>query len=611
MIRVRKHEDMPITDKNFEAFEEESVRPEGGESIMGSIPLWKPRYTCDDGNEMAALPLLFWLIKEFDPHHVYQFGLNKGAALLGICQAINKIESKAKVTAYLRKGEVLSGDQQQELDEFNFNSIDFQYLVEGKISPDNCSKPLLIASHAADLDFIRDWMPEFRSGAMVFIRLPASSDNSRKVMSFCELLDEPWQKFTLARKTQIIEVLHIGADIPKKVMLMASGRADARGAHSLFQRLADGLHQQALAIKRLRSLEAANSLLQKNEHHLEKLNGELAAALDSEARELSKIAELQARIFDCEQVINACLREKNAVREQLEISLQYADRLAVNLSDRDTLLGRHENTLADMSEQVEFLTIDQSMKDKHVRQGQLDARFLTEKAEVAFIERDSAIEELNITKAELAKVRQVEDDQHKVIAGLENALSSSTSELEVSSIEAAIAREAVLQKQIEIKVLTDKCQLADQQIDRLNRELAILHDIIKNKDGEIARFEGLVSEYEKVMAAASEDLERCNVALNNAHESNARKQKEIKFLTQASESLRSRDEAISAEVEQVVTLLRGFNPRIQENAGLALLVQETVSQYQAKIEEFQKSTSWKVTKPIRYFKQALVRLKVF
>lgn len=317
--------------------------------LTGPAPLWKPRHPSASMREMASLPILFWLVAELRPALTVQIGLGHGTSFLGLCQATEKAETGGTLLAQPLGKEALTLDQAEQHGAL-YSQI-AQIGVPDNLPEDLADRPLqLLVLHRPLDDNLRDiWLPRLAENAVILTHFSTSLPGEAQMAALLEALPQPIHRVGLRCEGESIDMLLIGESLPERVLHLAGNSQEAKAARALFQRLADGMRQQALARKRLDALSTTTASLKEAEARLEDLQKEAEAAQQAEAREVAKAAALQAQIFDLTQRVTAA----ESVMAELEELRKAMCQVETALRARDDQVSARETALARMAEDLE------------------------------------------------------------------------------------------------------------------------------------------------------------------------------------------------------------------------------------------------------------------
>lgn len=344
--------------------QEHSSPEDSALTLTGLAPLWKPRHPSTSMREMASLPMLFWLIAQLRPALTVQIGLGQGASFLGLCQAIEQAQTGGLLLSLFLEKEALFPDQVEQHDGHYSQIACFGAAAEVPDELQDHPIQLLVLQQKFD-DSLRDmWLPKLAENAVIFAQFSATPSGEAQRTLLLESFSPSTRRISFPRDGENIDLLLIGAALPKTILHLAGGSREADVAQLLLQRLADGMQQQALARNRMTKLNAATTSLEETKaqmaalsKRLEDLQKEADAAHQAEAAEVKKAAVLQAQVFDLQQDCDQ-LKQRIVLRE---------DALAQQAANLEQL-ARHNTTLegavARKQSEIHYLTneVDQSRR---------------------------------------------------------------------------------------------------------------------------------------------------------------------------------------------------------------------------------------------------------
>lgn len=344
--------------------QEHSSPEDSALTLTGLAPLWKPRHLSTSMREMASLPILFWLIAQLRPALTVQIGLGQGTSFLGLCQAIEQVQTGGLLLSLFLEKEALFPDQVEQHDSYYSQIACFGAAAEVPDKFEDLPIQLLVLQQKFD-DSVRDmWLPRLAENAVIFAQFSATPLGEAQRTLLMESLSPSTRRISFPRDGENIDLLLIGAALPKTILYLAGSSKEADVARLLLQRLADGMQQQALARKRMTKLNAATTSLVETKaqmaalsKRLEGLQKEADAAHQAEAAEVKKAAVLQAQVFDLQQDCDQ-LKQRIVLRE---------DALAQQATNLEQL-ARHntalEGAVARKQSEVHYLTneVDQSRR---------------------------------------------------------------------------------------------------------------------------------------------------------------------------------------------------------------------------------------------------------
>lgn len=362
--------------------------------LIGDAPLWKPRHP-SGSCEMAILPVLFWLVAELRPALIVQLGLGQGTSFLGLCQAIKKAKTGGALLALPTYNETLSSDQVEQ--HVALYSRIAQIKGAGDFPEDLNNRPvqLLVLHHLTDKEEHAMWLPRLAENAVILTHFPATPAGEAHTIALLEALQKPTCRISLHCEDKSINILLIGAALPERIMRLSGNSLEAKATQALFQRLADGMQQQALARQRLAELSAATTSLKEAEaqvaalhSQLDGLQQEIDAAQQAEESEVTKVAILQAQLFDLMQNNKCLMQEKAAMAAALEEATQRtleAESKSKKFTEEVKFINDHlfqrEDALAEFATRCENLARNNIALDENMAQKQAEIFYLTQEAE--------------------------------------------------------------------------------------------------------------------------------------------------------------------------------------------------------------------------------------
>lgn len=333
-------------------------------TLISLASLWKPRHPSTSMREMAGLPILFWLIAQLRPALTVQIGLGQGTSFLGLCQAIEQAQTGGLLLSLFLDKETLFPDQVEQYDSHYSQIASFGLAAEVPGELEDHPIQLLVLQQKFD-DSLRDmWLPRLAENAVIFAHFSATPLGEAQRTLLLDSFPPSTRRISFPRDGENIDLLLIGAALPRTILHLAGSSKEADIARSLLQRLADGMKQQALARKRMTKLNAATTSLEETKAQmaalgmrLEGLQKEADAAHQAEAAEVKKAAVLQAQVFDLQQNCDQ-LKQRIVLRE---------DALAQQATDLEQV-ARHntalEGAVARKQSEIRYLTneVDQSRR---------------------------------------------------------------------------------------------------------------------------------------------------------------------------------------------------------------------------------------------------------
>lgn len=560
--------------------------------LSSQAVFWRPRLQASSPM-LGQIPFLFWLAESARPNTILQIGLGDGIVYLGLCQASERIGSgtfclglASEDPALPPQAFVQHGDQY----------ADFSRLISGSLQRTRDAfegeLDFLVLNRKLDADDLEElrnhWLPRLSERAVVLICDPDTVFPEKSARD--EMFSAGVRQIHMAAVSpggHAVDLLLVGRNPSDRLLKLAAqrpGKPAYLASRQVFNRLGQGLEagQQALSAgKREKSgqaeLQAAKASLKAQTDQIGDLRREIEAARTAEKLEIARQAEVSSRLSDLETEIAKNEGVISDLRSEiLRLTSAHVDQEAA-LSAERSAREAHQRDADEKSSAIALLEATQ--KDL---EGQL-ASAKTDKADMLALKDRAEQERADLLNDLAAK------------EGAINGLQASLKELEgrfdstVASVQERIEDIAVLGALLE------------------KRQAAYQNDIAA-KDSTIARLQ----------AAHMREIRGRDTAITQLHAG----QKQIQDqLTSARAAERKSNDEVAAlkakadlEYSSYLVEITEKNKTIEQgNAArnaLEKIRNELLRENQKLVayrDEVLKSSSWKVTKPLRSLKRAFTR----
>ena len=346
--------------------------------VLSQAAFWRPRHLAASPI-LGQIPFLFWLMETIRPQTVVQFGIGDGVVYMGLCQASERLGDSTVCTGF-DTNEPLMPPALREQHDAQYS--DFSVLLPRDPLADLCrfdsEIDLLVLNQALEPEalahFQRDWLPRLSDRSVVLVCHPEGVVPDEAVHQ--NLFPDKERLILLGPVSpggHAVEAVLHGKDQPERLMIMAAqrpGKPAYLTARQVFNRLGQGIEAtlEARGFQRERetlraSLQSAETALKAREAELSDQQAEVKAARAAEAVEISRQAEMSARLHDLEQALswksseNATLSaETGALKTRVEELEQLTRTLeAEHTAALETARTGEVAVVADLKAQIDVL----------------------------------------------------------------------------------------------------------------------------------------------------------------------------------------------------------------------------------------------------------------
>jgi chromosome segregation ATPase len=564
---------------------------------------WRPHHPAMSP-ALGQIPFLFWLTETVRPRTIVQFGIGDGVIYMGLCQGSERL-GDSTICLGIQAEEPLLPPAMRAQHDARYS--DFSELRHGDI---RTSTPhfageidLLVLNQALDADalarFRSSWLPRLSDRSVILLCNPETvfSDEAAREILF------PGQDRSIvfapvSAGGHAVEAILHGKEQAERLVALASQRPGEHAylvTRQVFNRLGQGIE----AIQRAQDIqEERDSLrvsLKSTQENLKVLETELGAqqvetktAREAETAEVSRQAEMVARLYDVELLLSEKSQqaillnaEKTGLESRIaELAAQTATREAEHKAALEMMQQRETEMLAALrAERESFGTAKTALEAQLGALGtEHEGRvtLLTERHTTEDLERKAKVEALRHEKsaveAQLGEVRAMQEAQARQAATLAERYEAEASERK-AEIEALRHEKSAVEAQL------DEARAAQEEQARQAAILAERHTAEASERK--AEIEALRHEKSAVEAqldearAAQEEQARQAAILAERHEAEASERKaEI-------EAARHEKSAIEAQLGKAQT---AHEDRIEDIALLTGKYNDDIVELRAELE---------------------------
>ncbi|WP_284217410.1 class I SAM-dependent methyltransferase, partial [Shinella yambaruensis] len=408
---------------------------------------WRPHHPAMSP-ALGQIPFLFWLTETVRPRTVVQFGIGDGVIYMGLCQGSERL-GDSTICLGIQAEEPLLPPAMRAQHDARYS--DFSELRHGDIktvAPHFAGEiDLLVLNQALDADalarFRSSWLPRLSNRSVILLCNPDTvfSDEAAREILF------PGQARSIvfgpvSTGGHAVEAILHGKEQAERLVALASQRPGEHAylvTRQVFNRLGQGIEaiQRAQTIQKERdnlrvSLKTTQESLKTLETKLDAQRAETRTARAAETAEVSRQADMVARLHDMEQLLSEknqqtilLSAEKTGLESRItELAAQATTREAEHKTTLEMMQRREEETLAALRAERESFSAVKTALEAQLgalrAEHEGHATLLAERHAAEAAERTAEIEALHHEKSaietQLGETRAAQEEQTRQAA---------------------------------------------------------------------------------------------------------------------------------------------------------------------------------------------------